>query len=393
MSKRGYILIGGAVLVVASVAFLMRPQAVEVVTAVVARDTLTVTVPAEGQTRSLERFTITAPTSGRTTRVEVEPGDVVESGQVLSLLYPAPQDPQVVAATRAEVGAAETRYRAAEAARAEAELRTEQARVEAERRRPLADMGALTAERMEQAELALRVAAARLASAEAGVATAAAQLDAARAHLLGVEGAGGDATPTPITAPARGRVASVPDPSARVVVAGTPLLFIDEAEALEVVMDVLSEDAVRIDEGNAVLITRWGGDGMLPGRVRTVTRVGHTKVSTLGVEEQRVDVVVDLLHPPAVLGTGYRVSGDIVVWEETDVLTVPTSAAFRTELGWQLFVMEAGRARLRTVSLGQRNEHFAQVTDGLNDGDVVVLFPPADVTDGSLIRARSDPER
>lgn len=390
MSKRRLIVIGGGLLLVVIAVFMARPGATEVTTAVVGRDTLSVTVPAEGQTRARERFTVTAPISGRLTRIDVHEGDVVEAGQVLGLLYPAPQDPYVIATARAEVTAAETRHRAAEAARREAELHAEQARIEAERRRPLADMGALTRERMEQADLAARVAAERLASAEAGVATAASQLDAARARLSGVEGADDTTIPIDVTAPARGRVMTVVDPSARVVPAGTPLLSIAESDGIEIVMDVLSEDAVRVHDGNAVLITRWGGDGSLPGLVRTVTRVGHTKVSTLGIEEQRVDVIVDLVDPPQALGTGYRVSGEIVVWEGSQLLSIPTSAAFRTNEGWQVFAVDAGRARLRSITLGHRNERFAEVTSGLDEGDVVVVFPPEGLEDGDPVRDGGD---
>lgn len=390
MSKRRLIVIGGGVLVVAIAVFLARPDAIEVTAAVVGRDTLSVTVLAEGQTRARERFTVTAPISGRLTRIDVHEGDVVQAGQVLGLLYPAPQDPHVIATARAEVATAETRQRAAEAARREAELQAEQARIEADRRRPLAEMGALTRERMEQADLSARVAAARLASAEAGVSTAASQLDAARARLSGVESADETAIPIDVTAPARGRVMTVVDPSARVVPAGAPLLSIAQSEGIEIVMDVLSEDAVRVRDGAPVLITRWGGDGPLPGLVRTVTRVGHTKVSTLGIEEQRVDVVVDLVRPPAELGTGYRVSGEIVVWEGSQVLSVPTSAAFRTAEGWQVFVVDAGRAHLRSVALGHRNERFAEVTSGLDEGEVVVVFPPEALEDGGPVRDGGD---
>lgn len=193
-----------------------------------------------------------------------------------------------------------------------------------------------------------------------------------------------------MTAPAQGRVITVADPSARVVPAGTPLLSIAQSEGIEIVMDVLSEDAVRVTDGDPVLITRWGGDGTLPALVRTVTRVGHTKVSTLGIEEQRVNVVVDLVHPPPALGTGYRVSGDIVVWEGSQVLTVPTSAAFRTDEGWQVFVVEAGRAHLRSVALGHRNERFAEILSGLDEGDRVVVFPPEALEDGSPVRDGGD---
>jgi HlyD family secretion protein len=380
------LLIAGAVLAVVAVAYtLSTGNGVEVDVAAATRDTLSVTIPVEGRTQARDRFTVAAPISGRLTRLEVEEGDSVGAGQVVGRLYPAPEDPRVVATVRAEVAAAEARHTEAEARLREAELQASQAVREVDRRRPLAEMGALTREAMEQAELAATVAEERSTSARAALASAEAALRGARARLLGNETTSGDVRPVEVTAPVSGRVVRVPDRSERVVLAGTTLLELADTGGLEVVMDVLSEDAVSIGPGDELVVTGWGGEGTLRGRVRAVTLVGYTKVSALGVEEQRVDVYADLHDRPGTLGTGYRVSGEIVVWRGADVLTVPASALFRSGAAWELFVVEGGRARQRTVQVGHRNEDAVEIVEGLEEGDRVILFPPESIEDGASV--------
>jgi HlyD family secretion protein len=363
-----------------------RGNAVDVTVAVAAADTLSVVIAAEGSTRAQDRFTVAAPISGRLTRLDLKEGDLVEEGQLLGRLYPAPEDPRVIATARAEVGAAEARHLEAETYLGTTKLQALQAEREVERRRPLAEMGALTRERMEQAELAAVVANQRRESAVAGLASAEATLEAAHARLLGTETGDTEVDPVIMTAPASGRVLSVLDESERVVLAGTPLLVLADIERLEVVLDVLSEDAVLVQPGNEIVISGWGGEGILKGEVRTITRVGYTKVSALGVEEQRVDVLGDLRRFPSTLGTGYRVSGEIVVWKGVDILSIPTSALFRAGNTWQVFVADDGRAQRRDVVIGHRNERSAEILEGLTEGERVILFPPEAVDDGVAIR-------
>ena len=363
-----------------------RGGGIDVTLATATHDTLSVTIPAEGQTRARDQFTVAAPISGRHTRLDLKEGDLVEAGELLGRLYPAPEDPRVIATARAEVSAAEARYLEADSHLREAELRALQAAREVERRRPLNEMGILTRERMEQAELAAGVAEQRRESAEAGRSLTEAALEAARARLLGAETADEDVSPVAVIAPVAGRVLSVPGESERVVLAGTPLVVLADIGGIEVVLDVLSEDAVRVQPGNEIVITGWGGEGVLWGEVRRVTLVGYTKISTLGVEEQRVDVLGDLNDFPATLGTGYRVSGEIVVWRGTDVLSVSSSALFRVGDSWQLFVEEAGRARRRDVVIGHRNENATEIVEGLAEGERVILFPPETVDDGASVR-------
>ncbi len=388
--KRRILIAAGVLAVLVVAVSIARGGAVDVTVAEVTRDTLSVTIPAEGMTRARERFTVAAPITGRLTRLDVREGDLVEEGQLLARLYPAPDDPRVVATARAEVDAAEARYLEAQAYVREAELQAQQAEREVERRRPLAEMGAIPRERMEQAELAAVVADERRESAQAALASARAALEGARARLMGAETADEDVRPVNVSAPVAGRVVRVPDESERVVLAGSPLVELAGADGLEIVLDILSEDAVRVQEGNEVVITGWGGEGMLHGSVRTVTLVGYTKISALGVEEQRVDVLADLQRVPPTLGTGYRVSGEIVVWRGRSVLSVPTNALFRSGEAWQVFVAAGGRAERRDVAIGRRNESAAEVVEGLSEGERVVLFPPETVEDGASVRVSGD---
>jgi HlyD family secretion protein len=375
-----------AVVVLGLIAVLLwGGQGVEVDVAEASRDTLSVTIPAEGTTRARDRYTVAAPISGRLTRVELRAGDEVEEGQVIARLYPAPEDPRVVATARAEVDAADARYVDAEARLREAEIQAEQARREAERRRPLLELGAITRESLEQVELAARVAEERQESALATLRAAEAARVGARARLLGAEPSDTDVRPVDVHAPVAGRVERIPDESERVVLAGEPIVALAGVAGLEVVMDILSEDAVRVRHGDEVVLTGWGGEGTLRGVVRTVTLVGYTKVSALGVEEQRVDVIADLGAAPPTLGTGYRVSGEIVVWRGDDVLSVPTSALFRSGDTWQVFVVEDRRAHRREVVIGRRNETMAEIVEGLEEGNLVILFPPEAVDDGVAV--------
>lgn len=390
MTRNRVLIALGVLALVVIVAIVRNGGGIEVSVATAARDTLSVTIPAEGRTRARERFAVAAPVSGRLTRLDLEPGDLVERGQSLGQLFPAPEDSRVVATIRAEVDAADARYREAETRLREAEVQALQAEREAERRRPLLEIGAITREQMEQVELAAAVANERRDSAAAGVAAAAAALEAARARLVGTGVASGDGRPVDIVAPVSGRVEQVPDRSERVVLAGSPVVTLADVGGLEIVLDILSEDAVSVLSGNEVRLTGWGGEGTLVAVVRTVTLVGYTKVSALGVEEQRVDVIADLSDPPAVLGTGYRVSGEIVTSRADDVVTIPTSALFRLGDAWQAFVVVNGRAERRSVTLGRRNEDRAEIVEGIAEGEPVILFPPETVEDGVAVRASDD---
>lgn len=350
-------------------------------------DTLRVLVEEEGRTRARDRYVVAAPVTGRLQRIDMREGDAVGAGEVLARLTPAPEDARARAVTQAQVDAAEARRTqlAAEAERAMAAAA--QARREAERREELAAAGALSPEQMEQARLQASTATRAAEASASAVDAAAADVRAMRASLQGSDPSGGGPA-VPVTAPSAGRVLRVLEESERVVPAGTPLLEIAGASGLEVVVDVLSADAVRITSGDPVLVNEWGGDRTLHGRVRLVEPAAFTEVSALGVEEQRVNVIVDLVDLPAGLGAGFRVEAAVVVWEGVDVLTVPTSSLFQRDGAWHLFAMEGGRARLRRLELGQRSADAAQVLDGVEVGEEVILFPSSDVRDGVRVTRR-----
>jgi len=385
MTKKRWVIVGAVAALILVAMLGMCGSAVQVEVAVVGRQTLRVRVEEEGMTRVRDEFVIAAPVGGQLHRIHLEEGDRVAAGEIVARLAPAPEDARTRRVTQAQVDAAEARRNQVAAEAEQAEERARQARLEAERRRVLAEAGALSREAMEQAELQASTAARQAEAARAALLAADAEVEAMRASLLGATGSG--APTVDVVSPASGRVLRVLEESERVVPPGTPLLEIGDADGLEVVVDVLSTDAVRISPGDRVLVEEWGGDRPLEGKVRRVEPAAFTEVSALGVEEQRVNVIVDLLAAPPELGAGYRVEARIVVWEGQDVLTVPTSALFQRNGEWCVFVVEGGRARLRPLKLGQRSTEAAEVIEGLQEGDTVIVFPPADVEDGVKVKA------
>lgn len=383
-----WILAGALVALVAALWWFLGRPGVPVEVAEARQDTLSVTVADEGRTRARELFTVAAPVLGRLSRPTVEAGDRVEAGAVLTTLSPAPEDPRVRAALEAQLTSAEARVVRAEAEVMEAEQFLGQARREAERRRPLFEMGALTRETMERFEDAAEQASARLEA--AGAARDAARADAAqaRARLLGTDVEGETGRTVPVRAPISGTVLRVLEESERVVQAGTALFEMADSEGLQLVVDVLTEDAVRVSPGNALRVTGWGGSEVLDGTVLYVEPAAFTEISTLGVEEQRVNVIGALADPPPGLGVGYRVDVAIVVWQGRDVLQVPSSALFQQEGRWHLFAVVDGRAELRAVEIGQQGSGRVEVTAGLEAGTLVILYPSDGVEDGARVEVR-----
>jgi HlyD family secretion protein len=387
MSKRTrWALVGAAVaLVLLIFALSTSDSGLAVETARVERGPLATTVVEEGRTRVRERYVVAAPVSGRLARIAVEAGDAVSEGTPLARLFPMPEDPRSLGVTRARVAAAEARRREAEARLEEAETRVAQLERDVARTDVLVADSILSSQEGEQARLALATARQQVRAVRAAVRAAEADLAAARAALTGASPqAGGPAVP--VTAPTAGRVLRVLEESERVVPAGTPLVEIGDAGGLEVVVDVLSEDAVRIAPGAPVRIEEWGGDRALRGTVRLVEPDAFTEVSALGVEEQRVNVIADLADPPPSLGSGYRVEAHIVTWQGDSVLRVPTSALFQRDGAWHVFTIEGGEAALRAVEIGHRATEAAEVLGGLDEGDAVILFPSDQVEAGVRVR-------
>ena len=380
-------------LVVALAAALRQPPLmVDVTTAT--RGPLRVTLDHEGQTRVRERYTVSAPVAGRVLRIEHEPGDAVVAGKtVLATLLPgAPAllDARTRAEADAQVQVAASNLARAKALRDEARAAGDHAQAEAARARRLNADGLATVQQREAAEADARVKARASEAAEAAVDAAARDVDLARAALFDGRPRAAGAIVT-IRAPITGVVLKRLHESEAVVAQGEPLVEVADPADLEIAADFLSSDAVRMKPAMPVVIERWGGGSPLNGRVTRIEPSGFMKVSALGVEEQRVWVVVAFTDPPALwapLGDGYRVEARVIVWQQADVLKVPTSSLFRQRDDWAVFVAEQGVARLRVVTIGQRNDTEAQVLGGLAAGAVVVAYPSDQVTDGARVQER-----
>lgn len=268
-----------------------------------------------------------------------------------------------------------------------------QARRDRERIEQLARQGIVSQREAEQAIVGERTQANALEEARLRERSAAADAEAARAARLALaEHQDGPEGSVRVRAPVAGRVLRIPERSERVVQAGTPLLVLGDPSRLEVVLDVLSTEAVKVEPGMEVLLEGWGEERTLRAQVRVVEPFAFTKVSALGVEEQRVNVVADFVDPPGRLADAYRVDARIVVWRNDDVLTVPASAVFRRGEGTSVFVDEGGRARLRRVTIGHRSPTAVEILDGLRTGETVIRHPSNDVDDGVRVRSRRDPE-
>ncbi len=372
------------------------PQPVLIEVAIAQRAPLAVTVEEEGRTRVIDRYIVSAPVDGVACRVQLDVGDVVERGQVLVAITPLASqvlDPRSRAQAKARVAAAESALRAAREQAVAASANHELAALELNRLQPLMAEGLISREAFDKAETIARTSAASKRSAEFNVEVAEYDLAAARTALE-YSGATTDNLPAervPVRAPIDGRILRIEHECDGPVRTGEPLFEVGDPAWLEVEVDVLSADAVRIRPGQPVRFDRWGGDQPLHGRVRTVEPVGFTKTSALGVEEQRVLVISDFTSPPrdwARLGDGYRVEAQFVLWQNDDVLQVPASSLFRYRDGWALFAIEDDRARRREVRVGQRTGLVAQILAGVDAGEAVVVHPSDAVEDGRRVRRR-----
>jgi HlyD family secretion protein len=389
--RRKTVLIAAAAIAVAgATALALRPARVPAEAGRVERGPLEVTVEGSGQTRVRERYEVLSPVAGQLRRIELHPGDVVPAGAVVARVAPAVPTP-LDARTRTELVA---RLEATRAAEAEARAALERARIasaEAARERDrvaqLASGGAASERDVETAAFAARAAAEGEHAAESATARAAREVQAARAALLGASEAGAGRT-VPVLAPAEGKVLRVLRESGGPVAPGTPLLEIGDPRRIEVAVDLLSTDAVRVRPGARARVTGWGGGEELGAVVRRVEPSAFTKVSPLGVEEQRVYVVLDPAEGTSgwrALGDGYAVEVTIVVEDRADAVKVPSSALFRDGGDWAVFVVEAGVARQRRVALDARAGREAAVGSGLAPGETVVLHPSDRIEDGTRL--------
>ncbi len=426
--------IAAAVVVLFAIALYPRAEPVDVVR--IGRGGLQVSLEEEGKTRVRHRYVVSAPVAGRVLRIELEPGDRVVAGETVRAVF-APAEPSLLdARTRRE---SEARVRAARAAveraRSEEErVRSQLALAEKElaRSRELLEAGAVPQERLDQSETQVRSLGESAQAAEAGVEVAGHELEQAQAALdvRTDEEGGGGSSKVVLHSPVDGEVLQRLRESSAVVGAGEPLLEVADPDELEIVADYLSTDAVRIRPGDPARIERWGGERALVARVRRVEPYGFTKVSALGVEEQRVNVILDFADPHeawSALGDGYRVETRVIVWQSADVLKVPVSALFRppgaegetgraadggqgreaegasgggtsrgegresgaTE-GWAVFLVREGRAVETPVRIGHRSELEAEVLDGLDAGEQVIVHPGAGLEDGVRVEVSAE---
>jgi HlyD family secretion protein len=370
--------IGVAALVL--IVFGLRPKPAAVETARVASGPLRATVSEEGKTRIKQRYVVAAPVTGQLRRIPFKPGaEIVADDTVIAVIDPLPASP-LDARNRA---LAEARREAARALLAKSRAAHELARSELRRIEQMFAARTVSPQDLESAQMRETAAAREVASAEGS-------LNQAEAELAVFVPAGKtSATPVEVRAPVSGRVLRVFQESERAVSFGTPLVEIGDPADLEVVVEMLSRDGAAIPPGTPALLEQWGGPVPLEGRVRLVEPAAFTKISALGVEEQRVNVVVDILTPLAErrsLGDNFRVEARVIVWDEPQALKVPSSGLFRRGNDWAAYVLRDGRARLVAVKVGRSSGPETQVLAGLQAGDEVILYPGDRVQDGQRVR-------
>lgn len=391
-AKRLAIIIIITALVAGAVIWGFLPKPVPVETAEVKRGVLEVAVEEEGRTSVRERYIVSAPVAGYLRRVELEAGDVVKKGQLVAELEPLRAqalDPRSRAEAQAAVDAAKSSLNAArENEKAEA-ARAEYARSNYERARELFKDGFVTKNDLERAKSEAELTEANRLSASARAKAARSELQRAEAAL---KYAGAPAQRTvQVFSPSEGKVLKVRKESEGNVAAGEPILDIGDPDELEVVAEVLSADAVHLSPGTPVKFLRWGGQEAIDGKVRVIEPAGFTKISSLGVEEQRVFVRSDIISVPdkaAGLGDGYRVEARFIIWRGEDVLQVPMSALFRHEAGWALYAVENKKARRKAVQIGHSNGLNAEVISGVEAGQAVIINPDETIEDGTRVRER-----
>lgn len=394
-------LLGGVVVlgVAAAIAWALQPQPIQVEVGTVGRGRLAVRVADDGVTRIRERYLVRAPLGGQMTRVDLHPGDEVQAGATVVTVIdppdPALLDPRAEADALARVETAKAIGRLAERALERASIQVEYTKADLDRAVELFPKKAITHEELDAYERAWKTAVKEQEEAEEQIRIAAHLRDVAEAALVrsrppqeGDPAIGSEAWRLPLTAPISGRVLRVIREGAGIITAGAEIMEVGDPRDLEAVIDLVSEDAVLVQPGDACEITAWGGGRPLACRVRVVEPRGFTKVSPLGVEEQRVNVIVDLDVPQAepMLGDDYRVEAAITVDEVHDAVLVPLAAVFRRDGQEAVLVVRDGRAQLTPVTTGRRGQREAEVREGLRGGEQVILYPGDTITDGAAVR-------
>jgi HlyD family secretion protein len=380
------------VVIIGGTVYGFLPKKIPVEIRDVSRGPLLVTIEEEGRARLKDRFVISAPVSGYMLRNNVKVGDVIRRGEAVALLQPLPSQPLDKRSrdeAQAVVSAAEAALRAAQERQKAALADSEYLEKQLARVKNLYAKHYVAKDQFDQAEAGAQKAEAAVLAAAASVKVAHFECERAKAALRGISLGGGKLERITVPAPIDGTVLKIYRESEGPVRAGEPLVEAGNLRNLEVYVEALSSDAVKIRRGTRVLFERWGGEATLEGIVRRVEPAGFTKISSLGVEEQRTLVIVDIVSPFEMwksLGDGYRLEAGFIIWEEKDVLQVPAGALFRSGEDWAVFVAEKGRASLRTVKIGQRNGLSAQILSGLREHERVIIHPDDKVKGGVLIK-------
>lgn len=387
--------VAAALVVVVLLVLAFRPQPVDVDVAEVSQGAMRVTVQDEGRTRVRDEYVVSAPVGGRLLRIGYKAGAEMQAGDTVARIVPgAPSflDARAHAEARAGVQSAAAALSAAQSELERAEAQERFARTELERVTEMHARELIAVEAFDRARLQLRVAESALSSARESVRMREADLDAARIRLTQPGGQAGETAIVEVVAPVSGRVLRVAMESESVIAAGAEIISLGDPENLEVVVEMLSTDAVQVRPGADVIIQNWGRENdSLRGRVRLVEPYGFLKISALGVEEQRVNVIVDFEGPReewSSLGHGYRVEAAIVTWSADDVVQAPVASLFRSGGQWAVFRVEDDTARLTPVSVGRDNGRTAEIVSGLRPGDTVVLYPGETLSDGTGVRRR-----
>ena len=398
---RRVIVLGIAVGIAFEIFQAMQTPPIRVDTGTVTRGPLRVTVDEDGKTRIKERYVVSAPLAGRLLRIGINPGDRVAAGETIVATI-EPSDPQLL--NPRELATAEAREKAAEAALKRAGPAMEMAKAEltfAEselaRQRELVKTNAASTSSLQKAERAYRTSSESYRSATFSEEIARFELEQAHAALLPSRTAGSEASASSarfeISSPINGRVLRVFRESASVVTPGLELLEVGDPTDLELEIDILSSDAVQVRPGQDVVIEHWGGDKPLAGVVHLVEPSAFTKVSALGVEEQRVNTIIDITNPVEereTLGDGFRVEVKIIVWSSDNVLRVPTSALFKDADDWYVFLVRNGKAIKTKIELGHRNVNDAELLEGIDEGSDVILHPSDQIADGTEVSDNLD---
>jgi HlyD family secretion protein len=385
----------GLMAAVAGIAWSVMPRPIPVETAAVTKGLFVASVDEDGKTRVRERYVVAAPLAGRLSRIRLKIGDRIGVDEVVATIAPSPVpflDQRSRREAEERLGSAEATLDRTQAATERAKAQADQAKTELDRTRTLVERGASTTQALERAELAMRVADRDLRVADFLHHAAEHEINQARALLARYQdGANSASDAWNVTAPVPGLILRIAQESETIVQPGTPLVEIGDPRDLEIVVDVLSTDAVEIRPGAEVVIEHWGGQGVLAGRVRRVEPAAFTKVSTLGVEEQRVNVLIDISTPPEQwvgLGDAFQVDTRITVFAQEDATIVSTGALFRRGETWNVFVVADGRAQDREIKILRRSGRFAAVTAGLMPGERVIVYPSDRIASGGRVELR-----